>query len=111
VGKAAGAAFKARAAFHAEELKEALAGPHGAVVSKTIVALGAMNINNAGALVAAVEQIDWTDVSAKTRVVLLHQVNAAITELREKRGLPPFDDGPPGTADNAFRRIKAVLFP
>ena len=66
MGKAAGAAFKARAAFHAEELKEALAGPHGAVVSKTIVALGAMNINNAGALVAAVEQIDWTDVSAKT---------------------------------------------
>ena len=44
------------------------------------------------------------------RLTILHQLNTAITRLREQQGMPPFDDGVPGERDNVFRRIKDLMF-
>jgi hypothetical protein len=35
--------------------------------------------------------------------------DSAIIRLRERNGLPPFDDGLPGETDNVFRLVKRIL--
>jgi hypothetical protein len=40
---------------------------------------------------------------------VLHQINRAITRLRERNGMAPIDDPLPGQSDNVFRRIKQML--
>jgi len=47
----------------------------------------------------------------QTRLTVLHELNTAITKVREKRGLEPIDDNLPGDPDTPFRTIKAILFP
>ena len=48
-------------------------------------------------------------VSYDVRLTILHELNTAITRLREQQGMPPFDDRVPGERDNVFRRIKHIL--
>jgi hypothetical protein len=45
------------------------------------------------------------------RLVVLHELNSAVTAYRTKRGLEPIDDGLPGEPGTPFRTIKAILFP
>jgi len=46
-----------------------------------------------------------------TRLTVLHELNTAVTKVREKRGLEPIDDPLPRQPDSPFRIIKATLFP
>jgi hypothetical protein len=41
----------------------------------------------------SIDQEDWGCVDYATRFVCLHQINDHITRLRERAGVPPFDDG------------------
>jgi hypothetical protein len=93
---------------HAEELEEALAGPDGALVSELMVLLDQLELNSAAALLDFIQRSDWNSVSYDTRLVVLHQVNDTITKMRERNGLPPFDDGLPGSRDNVFRVIRSL---
>ena len=102
--------MRAYRAWHAEELAEAFAGKHGAIVSKMMAVLAQLDMNSAGALVATVQQIAWGDVDARVRLVLLHEVNEAITRLRERHGVAGIDDPLP-PKQNAFFVIKHLLFP
>jgi hypothetical protein len=45
------------------------------------------------------------------RLIALHEINVAITKLRERNGLAPIDDALPGERPNVFIRIKEQLFP
>jgi hypothetical protein len=105
------ALLRAWKAFHSEQLEQALASAHGAVIAELMGVLDRLEIDSAAALLAAMQRADWHSVDYTTRLTVLHQVNQAVTRLREKHGMAPFDDGPPGTPDNAFRKVKALLFP
>jgi hypothetical protein len=49
-----------------------------------------LQLNSAAALLALVQRTDWT------RLVVLHEINSAITRLRECYGMTRFDDGMAG---------------
>jgi hypothetical protein len=54
----------------------------------------------------------WTPsrrAEAALIALVLHEINTAITKLRERYGLTPFDDGFPGDRPNVFQIIRAVL--
>jgi hypothetical protein len=101
---------KAWRQWHAEELAEARNGPHGAIVTELMDVLDRLTPSSAPALLACFERPDWTAVSYDVRLTILHQLNTAITRLREQHGAPPIDDGVPGERDNSFRRIKNLMF-
>ena len=102
--------MRAWRAWHAEQLDEALAGLHGAMVAELMTLLDRHELNSAAALRACVQRMDWSTVSYDVRLTALHQINQTIIRLRERHGLAPFDDPLPGQPDNVFRRIKHLLF-
>jgi hypothetical protein len=93
------------------QLNEALAGAHGAVVAELMTLLDQIELNSAAALLAHVERTEWSAINYDTRLTVLHQVNDAITRMRERHGMAGIDDPLPGQPDNVFRRIKRLLFP
>jgi hypothetical protein len=101
-------AWKAR---HREQLEEALAGAHGAQISELMALLDRLELSSAAALLAFIRRSDWSSVSYDTRLVVLHEINDRITRMRERHGLPPFDDPLPGQPDNVFRIVQSILAP
>jgi hypothetical protein len=73
--------------------------------------LKGMEPQSAPALIALLHEFDWSQMSAEVRFTVLHEINEAITRLRERAGLAPIDDAPPGQRLNAFLLIKETLFP
>jgi hypothetical protein len=93
--------------WHAEQLEEALASMHGAVLARLMEEL--KDLRSARELVDFIAAQDWSAIDADARFIALHEINTAITKLRVKSGLEPIDDAPPGQSDNAFRIIKALF--
>jgi hypothetical protein len=62
-------------------------------------------------LFAYIRGIDWAAIDYAVRLTVLHQINAAITRMRERNGLLPFDDGFPDDRPNAFQMIRTILIP
>ena len=92
--------------WHGEQLKEALAGVHGDVLRRLMAQLE--NLRSARELVDAISAEDWAAVDADVRLTALHEINRAITKLRERLDEEtPIDDGVVG--DNAFRAIKKIF--
>src|SRR5262249_6878422 len=88
-------------AWHRELLEEALAGVHRDVFERLMERL--KSLGEARALVDAIAREDWSAVDAEQRAIALFEIDRAIVQLREKRGLGPIDDPLPGQPDNAFR--------
>jgi hypothetical protein len=99
-------AYKQR---HREQLDAALAGPHGDQISELMTLLDRLELSSAAALLNFVRRCDWSSVSYDTRLTVLHQINETITGMRERHGLPPFDDPLPGQPENVFRIVRAIL--
>ena len=95
--------------WHADQLNEVLAGPHGAAVALVVGFLDGMEPQSAPALIALLDQHDWGQIDHNVRYVLLHEINSKITALRERSGLPPIDDALPGERDTGFLIIRALL--
>lgn len=93
--------------WHREQLEAALAGIHGAVLARLMEQL--KHLGEARALVEFISAQDWEAVDSATRLVALHEINTAITKLREKHGLDPIADPLPGAPANAFQIIKSIL--
>jgi hypothetical protein len=94
--------------WHREELETALAGPHGAMIERLMFILNNLARKSAPLLIAYIRGIDWTTIDYPTRLVVLHEINVAITRLRERGGLSPFDDGMPGDRPNVFQTIRTI---
>jgi len=62
-------------------------------------------------LLAYIRCVDWGTVDYFTRLTVLHEINMAITKMRERNGLSPFDDGFPGDRPNVFQTIRTILIP
>jgi len=97
--------------FHAEEKAAVLAGPYNATLVELFRMFSAIEHVTPAQLVGFVGAIDWGSVDYQTRVVTLHELNAAITRYRERRGLEPISDPLPNEPNSPFRTIKAILFP
>src|SRR5215831_20723463 len=92
--------------FHRDEKAAVLAGPY----ARTLAELFRMFANLAhvqpSQLVGYTRAIDWSEIDYPTRLIIIHEANAAITKLREQRGLDPISDPLPGQPLNAFLLIK-----
>jgi hypothetical protein len=96
--------------FHREECEVALAGPHGCVLSELFRMIKNLQHVQPAQLIGLAHSIDWSAIDFDTRLVVLHELNAAITRFREKRNPDePIDDTVSG--EPPFRVIKAILFP
>jgi hypothetical protein len=93
--------------WHPEQVEKALAGVHRSVFERLMAQL--KDLRSARYLVAAVSAEDWSAVDADTRATALHHIDAAITALRERQKLPPFDDPLPGAPPNAFLMIREII--
>ena len=95
--------------FHAEQLEETLVGVHADVMNRLMAQL--KELRSARELVAAIEAEDWSTVDADTRMIALHQINSAITKLRERSGQAPIDDALPDEPLRAFQLIRNIINP
>jgi|SRR5215831_10243927 len=94
-------------AWHFEQLEEALVGLHGGVLERLMAQL--KELRTARELVNFISAQDWSVVDDDTRAIVLHQINRAITVLRERQGLPPIDDALPGEPLTAFQIIRGII--
>ena len=101
--------FRAWKKFHREEREQALAGPHGAVVSELFRMLQNLQHLQPSQLIGYVQSINWAAIDYATKLTVVHEINNAITAFREKQGLEPIDDGLPGQPATPFHTIKAIV--
>jgi hypothetical protein len=98
-------------AWHRERLEEVLAGPHGVIATQVVEFLKTTTPASADALLALMRSRTWSDVDADTKFTLLHEINTAITDMREKNGMAAIDDPLPHERLSVFQTIKQMLFP
>ena len=95
--------------FHREEREAVLAGPHSVVLGELFRMFKNLQHVRPAQLLGFARSIDWAAIDADTKLVTLHELNAAITRLREKHNMEPIDDTV--SDEPPFRTIKAILFP
>jgi|SRR5215471_3701768 len=93
--------------WHHDEPAEALVGLHRDVMQRLITEL--KSLRSARELVAFIEAQDWSAVDYGTRFTALHEINKAITKLRERAGQDPINDGLPGEPLRAFQLIRNII--
>ena len=90
--------------------KELLEGPDGEHFAKLIKFLDQLTIDSAPDLIEAVKDLVWlSDANHKTKLEALRLIDHTIIKLREKEGLPIFDDPLMGEEPNAFMKIRKIL--
>src|SRR5215468_4087226 len=94
-------------AWHRERLEKALNGVHRDVFARLMRQL--KELRSVRQLVNFISAQDWGAVDADTRAIALHQINVAITALRESNGLLPFDDALPGARPNTFEIVRKII--
>ena len=60
-------------------------------------------------LIGFVRSINWAAIDYGTKLVVVHEVNVAITAFRVKHGLSEFDENLPDEPDTPFRTIRAIV--
>jgi hypothetical protein len=99
-------------AWHREQREAVLSGPHGAVLSELFRMFKNLKHLQPSQLIGFARSIDWAVIDADTKLVTLHELNAAITRFREKCNPDePISDPLPNEPDSPYRTIKAILFP
>ena len=96
--------------FHREERDLVLAGPHGATLAELFRMFKNLQHVQPAQLIGLARSIDWVVIDTNTKLVTLHEFNAAVTRFREKRNPDePIDDTV--SDEPPFRMFKAILFP
>jgi hypothetical protein len=95
--------------WHREQREEVLAGPHGPVLAELYRMIKNLQLIQPLQLIGFVRSINWAVIDSDTKLTTLHELNAAITRFREKRGFEPIDDSV--SDEPPFRTLKAILFP
>jgi hypothetical protein len=90
-----------------ERLETLLAGPHGEAARELMATLEHMP--PAPQLIEMLRHGPWRTADADTRFLVLSLVDGAIVHLREKRGLPPFDDALPDERPNVFLLLQEMF--
>jgi len=95
--------------FHRKEREAVLAGPHGAVLHELLRMFENLKHVQPTQLIGFVHSIDWSAIDYQTKLTVIHELNQAITGIREKHGLVPIDDGLPGEPETPFRTIRTIV--
>jgi hypothetical protein len=101
--------FRAWKKFHRDERAAVLAGPHGIVLAELFRMFANLKQVQPAQLIGFARSVDWAAIDYNTKLVVVHELNNAITAFRIKHGLPEFDDGLPGEPDTPFRTIKMIV--
>ncbi len=96
-------------AHRQRELEEALAGPDGAVLRDLQAKLVALTLETIPTVTAFVRAGGLRSTSADTLFLALRTTSESIISLREKRGLPPFDDPLPGDPATPEQELRAAF--
>ena len=99
--------LRAWRAYHREQLDKALAGVHRDVMGRLMAQLN--DLRSARELVDFIEAQYWSAVDADTRLIALHEINNAITQLRERLGQEPIDDALPHEPLRAFQLVRNIV--
>jgi hypothetical protein len=101
---------KIAAAWRRARLEDLKTGPHGADVKALRSFLRAMTLESAQDLVDYVARAQWLrDCDADTSFDCFDMICRAVTSLRMRNGLSPFDD-PLGDERNAVLQIRMQLY-
>ena len=92
-----------------ERLETLLAGPHGEAAGALVAFLQTMTLDDGERLVEFVRAADWARADADTRFEVLSLINATIVALRERAGLPAFDDALPDQEPTTFLLIRELF--
>jgi hypothetical protein len=76
-----------------ERIEALLAGPHSAKARALIAFLETMTLDQSSELIEFVRAAGWQHTDLDVKFEILSMVNTALTVLRERAGLPEFDDG------------------
>jgi hypothetical protein len=96
-------------ALHRDRLDRLLGGRDGPRTRRLLGFLSTMTLADGAALIAHVQDEGWLDCDCEARADALSIIGTRITHLRERAGLPPFDDPLPGERDNVFLTIRKLL--
>jgi hypothetical protein len=100
---------KAYRRWRAERREALLAGPYGIAARRFIGFLEDMGLHDGAALIRLVERGQWRSADRDTRLEILSLIDGAISTLREKQGMPPFDDALPDELANVFLVIREAV--
>jgi hypothetical protein len=103
--------LRAWKAFHREEREAVLAGPHAAVVAPLMELLDTLTLQSGKELLNYIRAQDWHAIDARTKLVVLHEINKAICKVRERAGKPPIDDALWGEPATVFQAIRLIVIP
>jgi len=95
--------------FHRDEKNAVLTGPHARTLIELFRMFASLQCVKPAQLIGFVGTINWSKIDSQTRLTVLHELNAAITKYREKRGLPPIDDPLPGAAPSAYQVVYKTI--
>jgi hypothetical protein len=95
--------------WHAERRDALLAGPYGEPARSVLALLKTLTLDAAPDLIAHIRCGPWADAHPDARFCVLALADAAIVRLRERHGLPPFDDPLLGAPPNAFPILRGLL--
>jgi hypothetical protein len=95
--------------WHREQLDEVLKGPHAHLLRELLQFLRSMTLKSAPQLIRLIRGQDWRRIDAATKLTVLHEINGAITRLRERNGLPPFDDSLETEPRTGFLIVRELL--
>jgi hypothetical protein len=93
-----------------EQVEALLSGPHGTKAQELLGFLQAMSLSDAPRLIEFVRDAGWRHADANTKFEILSLVDTAITVLRERAGLAPFDDGIPPDEEPSASTIIREMF-
>lgn len=97
-------------AYRREAQDELKVSPFAKEIAGLRTFIRTMTPQSAPALVRLIQNSVWLkDADADTRYRLLTVVSDGIRRLREKHGMPPFDDALPGEPLTAYDQIKEIL--
>src|SRR5262249_30317336 len=90
-----------------EHVKELLAGPYAEAARQLMDLL--QHMQSPTELIDYIKDGPWRTADADMRFLVLTLIDSAIIKLREKHGMPPFDDPLPDQKPNVFLLIKQWL--
>lgn len=87
--------------------KVLIAGPYAGTAEALIAFLRQLTLSDGDQLIEMARA--WQAASRTTRFLVLQLIDEAIINLRERNGLPPFDDPIFEEGDNVFISIRKIL--
>jgi hypothetical protein len=95
--------------FHAEEKAAVLAGPYAVTRAELFRMFANLKHVQPAQLIGFIGAIDWAAIDYQTRLVVLHEINAAITRFREANGQESIDDALWHEPPRAFQLIRGIV--